>query len=74
MSVQTAFQFIQQLRDNDGLKAQLLSHHPTPELEKFVKIGAELGLIFSVEELEAAHKHDWGMRCFLQTTQLKDDR
>ena len=65
MSVQTAFQFIQQLRTDNGLKARLLAHYPNPDLDRFVKLGAELGLIFTVEELEAAHKHDWGMRWLL---------
>jgi hypothetical protein len=65
MSVQTAFQFIQKLRNDDGLKTRLLAQNPNPDLDRFVKLGAELGVIFTVEELEAAHKHDWGMRWLL---------
>ncbi|WP_254565616.1 Nif11-like leader peptide family natural product precursor [Oscillatoria sp. HE19RPO] len=72
MSVQTAFQFIQKLRNDDGLKTRLLSQNSTPDLESFVKLGAELGLIFTVEELEAAHKHDWGMRWLLYQSGEKD--
>ncbi|MEB3826592.1 Nif11-like leader peptide family natural product precursor [Phormidium sp. CCY1219] len=72
MSVQTAFQFIQQLRNDDGLKARILAQNPTPDLESFVKLDAELGLVFTVEELEAAHKHDWGMRWVLYQSREKN--
>jgi hypothetical protein len=65
MSVQTALQFIQELRDDEGLKNRLLARNSSPDLESFVKLGAEIGLVFTVEDLKAAHKHDWGMRWLL---------
>lgn len=70
MSVQTALQFIQQVRADEGLKNRLLSLNSSPDLESFVKLGAEVGLVFTTEELEAAHKHDWAMRWLLYS---KDD-
>jgi len=63
MSVQMALQFIQQLRTDEGLKNRLVVLNDSPDLESFVKLGAEVGLIFTIEELEAAHKHDWAMLC-----------
>ena len=65
MSVQTALQFIQQLRNDEGLKTRLLALNSHPDLESFVKLGAEIGFAFTVEELKAAHKHDWAMRWLL---------
>lgn len=65
MSVQTALQFIQQLRMDEGLKSQLLALNRHPDLESFVTLGSELGLTFTVAELITAHKHDWGMRRLL---------
>jgi len=65
MSVQMALQFIQQLRNDEGLKTRLFTLNSHPDLESFVKLGAEIGLAFNVEQLEAAHKHDWAMRWLL---------
>ncbi len=65
MSVQTALQFIQQLRGDEVLKDKLLALNNNIDLESFVKLGAEVSLTFSVAELEAAHKQDWGMRWLL---------
>jgi hypothetical protein len=65
MSVQTAFQFIQQLRSPEGLKNRLVAQGSNADLESFVKLGAEVGLAFNVEELEEAHKRDWAMRWLL---------
>ena len=65
MSVQTAFQFIQQLRSPEGLKNRLVAQGSSPDLEIFVKLGAEIGLAFTVEELLEAHKRDWAMRWLL---------
>lgn len=70
MSVQTALQFIQQIRADEGLKNRLLALNHNPDLESFVKLGAEVGLNFTVAELEEAHKHDWAMRWLLYS---KDD-
>jgi len=65
MSVQTALQFIQQLRNDEGLKNRLLARNSRPDLESFVTLGAKIGFVFTVEDLKAAHKHDWGMRWLL---------
>jgi hypothetical protein len=65
MSVQIALQFIQQLRADQGLKNRLLALDDSHNLERFVKLGSEVGLPFTVDELKAAHKHDWTMRWLL---------
>ena len=65
MSYQTALQFIQQLRGDEELKNRLLTLNNNPDLESFVKIGAEVDLFFTVEELATAHNHDWAMRWLL---------
>ncbi|MBE9198372.1 MULTISPECIES: Nif11-like leader peptide family natural product precursor [unclassified Nodularia (in: cyanobacteria)] len=74
MSVQTALQFIQQLRMDEGLKSRLLALNNHPDLASFVKLGAEFNLTFTVEELKTAHKHDWGMRWLLHNSRLEDNR
>ncbi|MBC6418413.1 MAG: Nif11 family protein [Prochloron sp. SP5CPC1] len=71
MSIPTALQFIQQVRADEGLKNRVLSLNSSPDLESFVKLGAEVGLVFTVAELEEAHKHDWAMRWLLYS---KGDR
>jgi len=65
MSIQTALRFIQQLREDKYLKKRLLILNDCPSLESFVKLGAEVGLTFTLEELKTAHKHDWAMRWLL---------
>ena len=52
-----------------GSSATTFDH--TPDLESFVKLATEVGLVFTVAELEEAHKHDWAMRWLLYS---KDDR
>ncbi|HBQ97762.1 MULTISPECIES: Nif11 family protein [unclassified Roseofilum] len=70
MSVQNALQFIQHLRADDKLKKSLLALNQTPSLECFVNLGSNVGLSFTVAQLETAHKHDWAMRGLLYS---KDD-
>ncbi|MDJ1168786.1 Nif11-like leader peptide family natural product precursor [Roseofilum sp. BLCC_M154] len=65
MSVQNALQFIQQFRADKQLKTLLLATCKSPDLESFVNLGSNLGLHFTVAELEQAHKHDWAMRGLL---------
>jgi hypothetical protein len=62
MSLQTALQFIQQVRRDAMLRRRLrdLGLEATPE--RVVAIGEVVGCIFTVEELQRAYKHDWGMR------------
>ncbi len=62
MSVKNALGFIVQLRTHEELRKQLVSLDDGPGLEGFVRLGGEIGLSFTVEELRTAHKHDWGMR------------
>lgn len=62
MSVQTALQFIEKLRVDEELKKRLLIKSNNPDLESFVKLGAQIGLSFTIEQLKTAHKQDWAMR------------
>lgn len=61
MSIQVALQFIQLVRADPELQNKLLVCDRT-NLESCVILGRELGLNFTPQELETAHKHDWGMR------------
>jgi Nif11 domain len=62
MSLQTAIQFIQQVRRDAMLKRQLEALGLEATLESVVALGAVVGCIFTAEELQRAYKHDWGMR------------
>ncbi|ETX02341.1 MAG: hypothetical protein ETSY1_03980 [Candidatus Entotheonella factor] len=65
MSVQAAFEWIQQLRADEALTRHILALTVPPDLEHVVQLGAQMGLMFTVDELGAAHKHDWQMRWLL---------
>lgn len=67
MSIQNGIEFIQQVRSNEELRDQVraLEESSTPEhgdLTGLVRIGAEAGFHFTVDELRKAHTHDWAMR------------
>ena len=62
MSVQNALHFIQKVGQNQTLKEKIRAMGADADLEDIVKIGAETGLDFSVEELRAAFARDWSMR------------
>ena len=62
MSVQTALQFIKQLHSDEELKQQVIAIKQPPDLQSFFELGATQGMIFTVEDLKIAHKHDWTMR------------
>ncbi|MBP0027284.1 Nif11-like leader peptide family natural product precursor [Roseofilum sp. Guam] len=70
MSVQVALHFIEQFRADEQFKTRLLALNKNPNLEGFVQLGSELGLHFTVAELQEAHKYDWAMRGLLYS---KDD-
>ncbi len=67
MSVQAALQFIEQLLTNKALKLQKAGLVHCSHLDGFVELGTQIGLIFTADELEAAHRHDWGMRWLIVT-------
>lgn len=62
MSVQFALDFIKKLKIDQDLQEQFLALGSNQNLDDCVKLGRELGWDFSRQELEIAHKHDWGMR------------
>jgi predicted ribosomally synthesized peptide with nif11-like leader len=62
MSMQHALQFIQRARQDENLKRQIQALDYDSSVECLVALGAKAGLVFTVAELQTAHKHDWGMR------------
>jgi len=62
MSIKTALQFIQQVRTDEALRDQLQELGYAPTLENIVNIAAHAGYVFTIDDLRAAFKHDWGMR------------
>jgi len=62
MSLQSALQFIQQTRRDAALQAQLQALGWRADLAAIAQLGAACGLVFTVEELRTAFKHDWAMR------------
>jgi hypothetical protein len=62
MSLQTALQFIQQVRRDAMLRRQLQVLGLEATLESVVALGEVVGCTFTAEELQIAFKHDWGMR------------
>lgn len=65
MSLQHALSFITMVRQNDVLREELQALEPGGTggtLNEYVAAGARQGMHFSVEELEAAFRHEWTMR------------
>jgi predicted ribosomally synthesized peptide with nif11-like leader len=62
MSCQRAFQFIQTIRQNERLRAQIQQLDPAATLEDLVCMGAATGFAFTTADLQAAYQHDWTMR------------
>jgi predicted ribosomally synthesized peptide with nif11-like leader len=62
MSVQSAMQFIQKVEQDEELKSKIRSGLPDMDLEKIVKMGAEVGLVFTVAEFRTAFAKDWDVR------------
>lgn len=71
MSVKNALLFVQTLRNGESLRHRILACNPSPSLESLVILGAEtMDLIFTVEDLKVAHRHDWVMRWMLCNSKL----
>jgi Nif11 domain len=62
MSVQTALQFIRRSREDKALQSKIQALGTAADLDGLVEIGAEVAITFTVEELQAAFRHDWRMR------------
>jgi hypothetical protein len=62
MSVATALSFIRRTREDTELSARVAALGPEATLEQLVALGAEVGLVFDVEALRAAHRHDYAFR------------
>ncbi|MGC1308430.1 MAG: hypothetical protein WA885_14490 [Phormidesmis sp.] len=70
MSVQIALEFVQRLRTDEALKSRFTCPIEEIGIERLVELGADIGLIFTGDEIVAAHKHDWGMRWLHHDRQL----
>lgn len=68
MSVKSALQFIEYVRANP-IQAELREHPPA--LEDFPAIGRTAGYDFTLDELRAAFRHDWGLRWLKANNPLK---
>lgn len=62
MSIQAAWRFIHQVRQDEELRNAIQSLGQQADLERLVQIGAEAQLAFTAHDLQAAFKHDWTMR------------
>lgn len=62
MSVKTALNFIQRVRQDSVVRGRLEALRNVSDLQEVVRIGADAGFEFTAQDLRAAFKHDWGMR------------
>ncbi len=62
MSVQTALQFIQKIRQDESLRRRVQALGRAADLESVVTLGEAAGYSFTVADLQTAFKHDWAMR------------
>lgn len=62
MSVHDALRFMEAVRKNPALQEQVRSAHDHTGLEQLPRLGREVGLSFTVDDLRAAYRHDWAMR------------
>ena len=62
MSLREALEFVRAVREDAALRAEIERLGPDATLEQVAAIGARLGRDFTVDELRAAHAHDWGFR------------
>ena len=62
MSVKLALKFIQATREDEGLRDQLKMLGQVVDLKQLVQLGAQAGYDFTLQEMQSAFKHDWGMR------------
>ena len=62
MSVQAALAFMQQVRRDDGMAAEVAAQSSEALATTLPALGARHGYHFTAEELQRAFAHDWGMR------------
>lgn len=66
MSLQSALQFIQRIWTDDSLRERVAAAGnkggPIANLDPIVQAAAEAGFAFTAEELDTAHRIDWGLR------------
>lgn len=62
MSIQNALQFFQKVEADPSLRSLIDKVKEDLDLDDLVRIGAENGCEFTVEELRTAFARDWGMR------------
>jgi nitrogen fixation uncharacterized protein len=68
-----AMRFIRAARETDDIARRLGKLDPAEGLEPVVAVAREAGFDVSVEDLRAAHAHDWGLRRALYARDDTDD-
>ncbi len=62
-ALRPALRFVQAVREDPVLAAELQSLDPDDGLRPVLELAARRGLTFGPEDLRAAHRVDWGLRC-----------
>lgn len=62
MPLRDALDFIRAVREDAAMRAEVEALGPEASLEQLVAIAARTGRTITVEDLRAAHAHDWGFR------------
>lgn len=63
--VQAALDFIAHVRAETSLRERVRDEAADGDLDEVVRLGAECGLHFTVDDLRAAFAQDWAMRRLL---------
>jgi len=72
VSLADALKFIQAAQENEGLRRHIADRRPDPRLRDLAAMGAELGFVFTTEELRAAFEKDWRLRRAFYEAQSKN--
>jgi predicted ribosomally synthesized peptide with nif11-like leader len=67
MSVQSALEFVRRVRRDPAIQQEIArlggdGSASRADIAWLVEIAATAGFVFTGEDLQKAHKHDWGMR------------
>ena len=62
MSVQDAFMFLTESRQDPALRDRLHGLGASADLESVRQVGREAGFVFTTSDLRTAYKHDWDAR------------
>jgi predicted ribosomally synthesized peptide with nif11-like leader len=68
-----AMRFIRAAREDEALAEKLRALDPAEGLEPVIALAHEAGFDVTVDDLRAAHGHDWGLRRALYAREATDD-